>query len=193
MRLFIGIELPDVLKNTVAAVASRVREDIARAAPDAQIRWVPATQPSHHGLVPRRSSRATSRAAGRLADAAARRPIVHVADRRRRRLSSIRCATSDLAGAGGWPRRAHRRARAARVADWCRLASHRRPVRIPRTLTIARVKEVRPRDARALRGPLGEVAADVGACEVECATLFVSRPTRTGAEYEPLSRVQLAR
>ena len=41
MRLFIGIELPDVLRNSVAAVASRVREDIARAAPDAQVRWVP--------------------------------------------------------------------------------------------------------------------------------------------------------
>ena len=41
MRLFIGIELPDVLRNNVAAVASRVREDIARVAPDAQVRWVP--------------------------------------------------------------------------------------------------------------------------------------------------------
>jgi 2'-5' RNA ligase len=59
-------------------------------------------------------------------------------------------------------------------------------------LTIARVKDVRPRDARAMRGPLREVAEDVGQCEVRCATLFVSRPTRTGAEYEPLRRVQLA-
>ncbi len=41
MRLFIGIELPDVLKNAVSAVASRVREDTARVAPDAQIRWIP--------------------------------------------------------------------------------------------------------------------------------------------------------
>ena len=41
MRLFIGIELPDILKNAVSAVASRVREDTARVAPDAQIRWIP--------------------------------------------------------------------------------------------------------------------------------------------------------
>ena len=43
MRLFIGIELPDVLRDNVAAIASRVREDIARSAPDAEVRWVPAS------------------------------------------------------------------------------------------------------------------------------------------------------
>ena len=42
------------------------------------------------------------------------------------------------------------------------------------------------------RDLLREVAAEVGECEVRCATLFVSRPTRTGAEYEPFCRVQLA-
>ena len=70
-------------------------------------------QPPHHGLVPRRGSRATGRTPGRLADAAARRASVHPKDWRRRRLSSIRSATSDLAGASKWPRRADRRARAA--------------------------------------------------------------------------------
>ena len=41
MRLFIGIELPDALKSSAAAAAHRIREHIARDAPGAQMRWVP--------------------------------------------------------------------------------------------------------------------------------------------------------
>ena len=112
MRLFIGIELPDVLKDSVAAVclARERRHRACRAGRPGQMG--PATQPPHHGLVPRRGSRATRRTPGRLADAAARHAIVHTASRRRWRLPTDRCATSDLARASEWPRRADRRARA---------------------------------------------------------------------------------
>ena len=113
MRLFIGIELPDVLREQRGgrSLARERRHRACRAGRPGQMG--PAIQPPHHGLVPRRSSRATRRAAGRRADAAARRAIVHTANRRRWRLSTDRCATSDLAGASEWPRRADRRARAA--------------------------------------------------------------------------------
>jgi len=40
MRLFIGIELPDPLKSSAAAAATRVRERIAHVATGAQVRWV---------------------------------------------------------------------------------------------------------------------------------------------------------
>ena len=40
MRLFIGIELPDVLRNNGGCSLARERRH-ARVAPDAQVRWVP--------------------------------------------------------------------------------------------------------------------------------------------------------
>jgi 2'-5' RNA ligase len=192
MRLFLGIELPDVLKNTVAAVASRVREDIARAAPDAQIRWVP---PGNLHIT-----------------------VWFFGEVREPRLEPLfaslttpldaRSFTLRIGGGGAFPKSGAPRAiwlgltagREGLIAVYEQLGERLAPLGFaPEArpysphLTIARVKETRPRDARALRGPLAEVATDVGACEVECATLFVSRPTRTGAEYEPLRRVQLAR
>jgi 2'-5' RNA ligase len=191
MRLFIGIELPDVLRNRVAAVASRMREDIARAAPDAQVGWVP---PANLHIT-----------------------VCFLGEVREPRVEPLVAAltppldtgsfTLRVGGGGAFPPSGTPR------AIWLGLASGREelvavheklrgrlvplgfaPEARPYSphLTIARVKDVRPRDARAMRGPLREVAEDVGQCEVRCATLFVSRPTRTGAEYEPLRRVQLA-
>ena len=192
MRLFIGIELPDVLKNTVAAVASRVREDIARAAPDAQIRWIP---PANLHI--------TVWFLGEV-----REPRVEPLVDSLTTPLDARSFTLRIGGGGAFPQSGPPRAiwlgltagRDGLIEVYEQLGGRLVPLGFaPEArpysphLTIARVKEARPRDARALRGPLGEVAADVGACEVECATLFVSRPTRTGAEYEPLSRVQLAR
>jgi RNA 2',3'-cyclic 3'-phosphodiesterase len=192
MRLFIGIELPDVLKNAVAAVASRLREDIASAAPDAQIRWVP--PPNLHITV------------WFLGEV--REPRVEPLFASLTTPLDARSFTLRIGGGGAFPQSGAPRAiwlgltagREGLVAVSEQLGGRLVPLGFaPEArpysphLTIARVKEARPRDARALRGPLGEVSADVGACEVECATLFVSRPTRSGAEYEPLSRVQLAR
>ena len=190
MRLFIGIELPDVLRNNVAAVASRVREDIARAAPDAQVRWVP---PANLHI--------TVWFLGEV-----REPRVEPLVAALTPPLDARSFTLRIGGGGAFP------PTGAPRAIWLGLASGREgliavheqlrvrlvplgfaPEARPYSphLTIARVKDVRPRDARAMRAPLDE-AADVGQCEVQCATLFVSRPTRTGAAYEPLCRVQLA-
>lgn len=60
-------------------------------------------------------------------------------------------------------------------------------------LTIARVKDIRPSHTPVLRKVLRDVDDDVGECQVASATLFRSRPTPTGSEYEALGRVPLAR
>jgi RNA 2',3'-cyclic 3'-phosphodiesterase len=191
MRLFIGIELPDVLRYNVAAVASRVREDITRAAPDAQIRWVP---PSNLHI--------TVWFLGEVRDPRVEPLVAALTPPLDTRTFPLR-----IGGGGAFPRTGAPR------AIWLGLTTGREglisvheqlrgrlvplgfaPEARPYSphLTIARVKEALPRDARAMRDLLREVAADVGECEVRCATLFVSRPTRTGAEYQPLCRVQLA-
>jgi RNA 2',3'-cyclic 3'-phosphodiesterase len=191
MRLFIGIELPDVLRDNVSAVASRVREDIVRATPDAQIRWVP---PANLHIT-----------------------VWFLGEVREPRVESLvasltppldtRSFTLRVGGGGAFPRTGAPRAiwlglmdgRVGLIAVHEQLRGRLVPLGFdpgarPYSphLTIARVKDVRPRDARAMRDLLREVAADVGECEVRFATVFVSRPTRTGAQYEPLCRVQLA-
>jgi 2'-5' RNA ligase len=191
MRLFIGIELPDVLRDNVSAVASRVREDIVRATPDAQIRWVP---PAHLHIT-----------------------VWFLGEVREPRVESLvasltppldtRSFTLRVGGGGAFPRAGAPRAIWLGLMDGREglIAVHEQlrgrlvplgfaPEARPYSphLTIARVKDARPPDGRAMRDLLGEVAADVGECEVRFATLFVSRPTRTGAQYEPLCRVQLA-
>jgi 2'-5' RNA ligase len=60
-------------------------------------------------------------------------------------------------------------------------------------LTIARVKDIRPADAAAMRRAVREIDDDVGECDVSSATLFVSRPTPTGSLYEALLPILLAR
>jgi 2'-5' RNA ligase len=191
MRLFIGIELPDVLKNAVSAVASRVREDTARVAPDAQIRWIPTS-----------NLHITVWFLGEV-----REPRVEPLVASLTLPLDARAFTLRIGGGGAFPQSGPPR------AIWLGLASGREgliavheqlrgrleplgfaPEARPYSphLTIARVKDVRPRGGRAIRGLAGDVAGDIGQCEVQRATLFVSRPTRTGAEYEPLSRIQLA-
>ncbi len=191
MRLFIGIELPDALKNSAADAASRVRDEITRGAPDAQIRWVPTS-----------NLHITVWFLGEV-----RAPRVEPLVASLTPPLDARSFTLRIGGGGAFPHSGPPR------AIWLGLASGREglitvheqlrgrleplgfaPEARPYSphLTIARVKDIRPRDARAMRGLLGDVAGDVGQCEVQRATLFVSRPTRTGAEYEPLCRVQLA-
>ena len=191
MRLFIGIELPDVLRNNVAAIASRVREDFARAAPDAQVRWVP---PANLHI--------TVWFLGEV-----REPRVEPLVAALTPPLDARSFTLRIGGGGAFPPTGAPRAIWLGIAAGSKelVSVHEQlrgrlaplgfaPEARPYSphLTIARVKEARPRDARAMRDLLREVVADLGECEVRCATLFVSRPTRTGAEYEPLCRVQLA-
>ena len=58
-------------------------------------------------------------------------------------------------------------------------------------LTIARVKDIHSQDAAAVRRVLREDDDGVGECEVVSATLFVSRPTSRGSQYEALLPIRL--
>ena len=132
MRLFIGIELPDVLKNTVAAVASRVREDIARAAPEAQIRWVP---PANLHI--------TVWFLGEVREPRVEPLVASLTPPLDARSFTLRIGEGGAFPQSGAPRAIWLGLRVAAkssspctsscVVDWCRLASHRRPGRIPRT------------------------------------------------------------
>ena len=60
-------------------------------------------------------------------------------------------------------------------------------------LTLARIKEPLPQEARSiLRGLLKKVQSDAGACRVDSVTVFRSRTAPKGAIYEPLLRVPLS-
>ncbi len=192
MRLFIGIELPDALKTSAAAAANRVREHIARDAPGAQIRWVP---PGNLHI--------TIWFLGEVKD-----PRVEALVASMKEPLETRSFTLRVAGAGAFPQSGAPR------AIWLGLVAGReglvsihdelRPRLLPLGfepekrpysphLTIARVKDIRPSHAAVLRKVLRDADDDVGECQVASATLFASRPTPAGSEYEALGRVPLAR
>ena len=190
MRLFIGIELPDALRNSAAAAANRVRKRVERSAPTAKVRWIPSSnlhitiwflgevrEPQVESLV-----------------AALKKPL------------EVRPFTLLVGDAGAFPPSGAPRAiwlgvtrgREGLVAIHERLGSRLAPLGFePETrqfsphLTIARVKEVRPPERSMMRHVLREDPGKVGGCEVVSATLFVSRPTSIGSEYEVLLPILL--
>jgi RNA 2',3'-cyclic 3'-phosphodiesterase len=191
MRLFIGIELPEALKNSAAAAANRVRERIAHHAPGAQMRWVP------HGNL-----HITIWFLGEVKDARGQALVTSMKEP-----LGTRPFTLHVAGAGAFP------ASGAPRAIWLGLVAggdgllsvhnELRPRLLPLGfepekrqfsphLTIARVKDIRPSHAVALRKILRDVDDDVGECHISSATIFRSRPTPAGSEYEALSRVLFA-
>ena len=58
-------------------------------------------------------------------------------------------------------------------------------------LTIARIRAVHRRDYAVVRTMLRDVAAEAGTCRVHHVTVFRSRLSPKGADYEPLLRVPL--
>jgi 2'-5' RNA ligase len=58
-------------------------------------------------------------------------------------------------------------------------------------LTVARVKDISRPDAAKVRAMLGDSRDSAGGCRVEAVTLFKSRTSPHGAEYERLFRVPL--
>ena len=192
MRLFIGIELPDALKSSAAAAANRVRERVARAAPGAQVRWV---APSNLHI--------TIWFLGEV-----REPRVEALAASLKEPLDTRPFTLRVGGAGAFPPSGPPRAiwlglvagREGLVAVHYQLRPRLMPLgfepekrQYSPHLTIARVKDVRPPDAAAMRRALRENDDDVGECEVLSATLFVSRPTRTGSQYEGQLPIVLGR
>ncbi len=186
MRLFIGIELPDALRSSAAAAANRVRERVERAAPSAKVRWVP---PSNLHI--------TIWFLGEV-----REPRVEALVASLQEPLDVRPFTLQVGGAGAFPPSGTLRAIWLGIVAGCEglIAIHdqlrRRlvplgfePENRPYSphLTVARVKDIRPQDTAAIRCVLREGDDDVGECEVVSATLFVSRPTSIGSQYEALS------
>jgi 2'-5' RNA ligase len=190
MRLFIGIELPDDLKQEAARVAERARATLENAAPRAVLRWVP-VENLHI-------------------------TIWFIGDANENRATEIRDVMSPpfsvppfelrLGGGGTFPHSGDPRAvwlgliegreRLVSVYDEVavRLATlGYAPEKRPYSphLTIARVKDVHRRDAAAIRRAASAAPADIAACHVRSATLFRSRTSPRGSEYEALLRVPL--
>lgn len=191
MRLFIGIELPESVKTAAARVGERLRIRIARDAPGAALRWTPPA--NLHitiwflGEVPEPRVEALA--------ASLKEPL------------EARPFTLRVAGAGAFPQSGPPRAiwlgLVAGAEELIAVHDELRPRLMPLGfepekrpfsphLTIARVKEVRSPGAAAVRRVLREATGDVGTCEVRSATLFASRATQTGSQYEALLQLPLA-
>lgn len=190
MRLFIGIELSDDFKARAAAEATRVRERVVRAAPKARVRWV---EPANLHI--------TIWFLGEVREPRAEAVVAALKEPLDAPLFTLR-----VGGAGAFPPSGPPR------AIWLGLAAGREGLAAihdqltPRLgplgfepekrhysphLTIARVKDIRPQEAAAVRRVLREDDDGVGECEVVSATLFVSRPTSRGSQYEVLLPIRL--
>ena len=189
MRLFIGIELSPEVRHAVAGAAEACRKRVARAAPRASVRWV---EPGNLHV--------TLWFLGEVAEANAM-PLQEVLAEPFR-TPAFRIS---LQGFGTYPPTGSPR------VIWIGLGDGREPLvevhrelgeRLPALgfepekraysphLTLARVKEIRSADAIALRSALGKARA-LGSFDAPFVTLFRSRLSPKGSQYESLLRVPL--
>jgi 2'-5' RNA ligase len=190
MRLFVGIALPDALKRGLGEAAGRIRTEIDRAAPGAVVRWID-TESLHITLW----------FLGEVGETqtAALKTSLH---------SPVPTPPFPLVigGAGAFPEHGLLR------ALWFGIRSGRenllsihselrrrltslgfQPEERPYSphLTVARVKAMPRRDVPELRRILQQHTQEIGRCEVGAITLFRSRPSSGGSQYESLLRVPL--
>jgi RNA 2',3'-cyclic 3'-phosphodiesterase len=190
MRLFIGIELPDVIKTRAADVTTDLRERVTKASRRTTLRWV---HPANLHI--------TLWFLGEVADE--RTADLATTLRERFETPSFELAIS---GAGLFPASGPPR------TLWLGLTGGMDPLvsvygelaaRLPALgfqpekraysphLTVARFKEVARADAGAIRRAVAQTKAEVGACHIAAVTLFRSRLSPKGSQYEPLLRVPL--
>jgi 2'-5' RNA ligase len=191
MRLFIGIELPDDVKRAAASVADDMRGEIAREASRAVLRWVP---PENLHIT-----------------------IWFIGEVDDDRASAIRAVMATpfavpafmlrIGGAGTFPPPS-----GDPRAVWLGLVEGREsllpihaevterlgtlgfaPEKRPYSphLTIARVKDIRHREAPAVRGATSRAPREIAACAIGAVTLFRSRTSPKGSQYEAVLRVPL--
>ena len=189
MRLFLATELsPDVLA-AAAAAADRLQRDIARAAPHAVLRWI-ARDNLHitlwfFGEVPEHRF-------------AALRDV----------LDGLDVAAFDLrvGGAGTFPASGSPRVvwfglpegRDGLQAVYVRLRARLAPLGFEPEkrpfsphLTVARVKDAGRQDSSNIRSVVAKSDVAAGSCRVDAITLYRSRTSPHGAQYERLLRVPL--
>jgi 2'-5' RNA ligase len=190
MRLFIGIELPGALKDAAARAAGELRQHLSGAAPRTSLRWV---EPSNLHI--------TVWFLGEVGDDRASELSVTLGDPFRTRAFALR-----IGGAGVFPRTGPPRALWYGIRDGAgALASvhgelGERLVKIGFTpekrdysahLTVARFKDVHRPELPAIRDIIGRSTEDVGECRVGAVTVFRSRLSPKGSQYEHLLRVPL--
>jgi len=191
MRLFIGIELDDPVREAAARTAGMLRTRLARTVPDLQARWV-APENLH----------VTVWFVGEVTDD--RAAAIHAA--LAPPLATVTFGLS-LAGGGAFPPSGPPRVfwlgldegRDAVLRVYSEIARRmttlgfetERRAYSPH-VTIARVKGAPRGGGRAVRDALAATVSTPAACRVQAATLFRSRLSPRGASYEPLLRVPLS-
>ena len=190
MRLFVGVELPDAIKEEAAATISELRSRLLRVAPALEVRWVdPANL--HITLV----------FIGEVKDE-------NVTATREALTPPFSTAAFELhfAGLGAFPSTGAprvfwvgTRSGAASLAALYEQVVARllplgyQPEGRPYSahLTLGRVKESRRADSHAIRRSLEEPGADLGSCHVAAVTLFRSHLSPGGSTYEAVLRIPL--
>jgi len=189
MRLFIGIELSSSVRAGVAGVSNKCRHQIERAAPGAVLRWV---DPDNLHITIWFLGEVDDERAAKLKEVL---------------LEPFRTAAFrvELKGLGAFPPTGSPR------AIWMGVKGHDAPVQVHQELserlsslgfeperraysphvTLARVKDLRRSDVAAVRSILGRSVASAERLEVPAITLFRSRLSPTGSQYESLLRVPL--
>jgi 2'-5' RNA ligase len=190
MRLFIGVELPDDVRRAAALVSDKLRRRVDAAAPKAAIRWVPSE-----------NLHITLWFLGEVRDADLQRvrDVVETP-------FAVPAFTLRLGGGGAFPPSGDPRAvwlglvegREALTAIYAELAARLgrlgfTPEKRPYSphLTIARVKDIHRGDGVPVRGAIAAVPDDIGSCTIRSITLFRSRTSPKGSQYEALMRVPL--
>jgi 2'-5' RNA ligase len=187
MRIFIGIELDDRLREAAAAAAGSLQRQIET---KVDARWIAASN-LHITLWfigeadPERADRIAAAFDAPLATPAF---DLHLAGFGAFPPSGVpRVLWIGVAGGADSLARIHAEV-AARLAP-IGIEAERRPYSAH--LTVARIKVTHGRDHAGLRTILRRAAADVGTGRVQHATVFRSRLSPKGAAYEALLRVPL--
>jgi 2'-5' RNA ligase len=190
MRLFLGIELTPTLKVSAARVSDSAQTAIAKAAPRAPIRWV---SPENLHI--------TTWFLGEVNDEQATKLYAQLEEPLQTSRFTLR-----LDGLGTFPLSGRPR------VIWIGISHGAEPLvaiyeelaeRLPRLgfeperraysphLTLARVKEIRAADAAAVRRVLTSLSFPAADGDVTHLTLFRSRLSPKGSQYEALLRVPL--
>jgi 2'-5' RNA ligase len=190
MRLFVGIELPGELKDVAGRAAAELRPQLSKAAPRTTLRWV---DPSNLHI--------TLWFLGEVGEPRMAELIGALSEPFR-----TSAFTLQIGGTGVFPRSGPPRALwyGVREGGEALVLLHKelgeRLVPIGFTpekrdysahLTIARFKDVHRPEVAAIRAIVDRSAGAVGTYQVAAATLFRSRLSPKGSQYEHVLRVPL--
>jgi RNA 2',3'-cyclic 3'-phosphodiesterase len=190
MRLFVGVDLTEPLRHTIALAVDDIRRQVAKIAPRAILRWIP-----------RENLHITLWFLGEVGDEAGKEliTVLHAPFNTPRFQLGI-------GGIGAFPESGPPRAlwlglvhgRESLLSIYGELTNRLMPLGYePDTraysphLTIARAKAVRGKDVGRIRRLFEAGQPDLGECTVDAVTLFRSSPAPTGPHYERLMRVRL--